>query len=242
MTTTTASAELPSPSETAILGSVHRGSGNRTTRRLLRAGVSAGPVFLVLVVFQMLAVPWFDLTAQPISALNLGDLGWLQKANWIVTGLLVVLSSIGLRRVLRPGPASARGTWLICVFGVGLAGAGIFDVDPGGGAPAGAPAEFPTEYSWHMAAHNLSSMLAFGALTIAMLVFVRRFRRAGRRGWAVYSVLTGLVSITMFLWPDTAGVSLRLAFASVLMFAWLAAVCVLLLRESRGRIGHATAA
>ncbi|MEK8104896.1 DUF998 domain-containing protein [Micromonospora sp. M12] len=48
----------------------------------------------------------FDLRRHALSALTLGDLGWLQFLAFVVTGLLAVAFAVGLWRVLRPvGPA-----------------------------------------------------------------------------------------------------------------------------------------
>jgi hypothetical protein len=51
--------------------------------------------------------------------LSLGDLGWIQIANFVVTGALFVACAVGLRRVLHPGRA---GTW-----GPRLVGASALD-------------------------------------------------------------------------------------------------------------------
>ena len=42
------------------------------------------------------------LSPHPLSLLSLGDLGWIQIANFVVTGLLVTACAIGMRRVLHP--------------------------------------------------------------------------------------------------------------------------------------------
>jgi hypothetical protein len=78
------------------------------TVRLLTAGIVAGPLFLVLWALQAFTRDGFDPGRHPISLLSLGDLGWIQIANFVVTGALFVACAVGLRRVLRRGrrPAS----------------------------------------------------------------------------------------------------------------------------------------
>ena len=73
------------------------------TRALLTCGLLAGPLFILLIVIQALTRPGFDLRRHPASMLSLGDLGWIQIANFMVSGLLIVAFAVGLRRVLYPG-------------------------------------------------------------------------------------------------------------------------------------------
>ena len=69
-----------------------------TTRRLLACGIVAGPLFLVVALIQAFTRDGFDLSRHPISLLSLGELGWIQIANFIVTGGLYVACAVGLRR------------------------------------------------------------------------------------------------------------------------------------------------
>jgi hypothetical protein len=47
------------------------------------------------------------------ASLKLGDLGWTQRANFLVTGDLTLASAVGLRRALRPLGGSTRGPLLV---------------------------------------------------------------------------------------------------------------------------------
>jgi hypothetical protein len=78
-------------------------STTRRTRALLACGVVAGPLFLVVALLQALTRDGFDLGRHPLSLLSLGELGWIQIANFVVAGLLSVASAVGMRRVLHPG-------------------------------------------------------------------------------------------------------------------------------------------
>ena len=107
------------------------------TARLLACGVVAGPLFLAVLMIQAFTREGFDLSRHPLSLLSLGDLGWIQIANFVVTGALFVACAIGMRRVLRPGRS---GTWaprLVGAFGVGLIVAGVFTTDAGCRLPTG---------------------------------------------------------------------------------------------------------
>ncbi len=200
------------------------------TARLLACGVVAGPLFLAVLMIQAFTRDGFDLSRHPISLLSLGDLGWIQIANFVVTGALFVACAIGMRRVLRPGRS---GTWaprLVGAFGVGLIVAGVFTTDPGAGFPPGAPAGAPEQISWHGILHEVGSGLAFLGMIVGCLVFARRFAALKRRGWVAACVATAAAVLVLASWPDTDGVSVRLVIASAILFGFVAATAARLMR------------
>jgi hypothetical membrane protein len=192
------------------------------TVRLLQAGVVAGPLFLGLGLLQAYTVDGFDLRRHPLSLLSVGEHGWIQILNFVVTGVLVVACAIGLRRVLRPGRGGTWGPWLVGVYGGGLVVAGVFTADPGLGFPAGAPAGAPPELSVHAILHGVGAALAFNGMAIACLVFARRFAALRRRGWVAASVATAVSAVAVASWPGD-GISVRLVAASAILFAYLIA-------------------
>src|SRR5712692_8815139 len=113
-------------------------------KALLACGLAAGPFYFAVSLAQAWTRPGFDLTRHPLSLLSTGDLGWIQITNFIVSGVLVVAGSVGMRRALRTGRASTWGPLLVGLFGVGLIGAGIFAPDPAAGFPPGTPATTTT--------------------------------------------------------------------------------------------------
>ncbi|GAA4586715.1 DUF998 domain-containing protein [Planotetraspora phitsanulokensis] len=209
-----------------------RSQASGTTRALLACGVAAGPVYVGVVAAQVLTRDGFDLSRHPISLLSLGSLGWVQMADFVVAGLLSLAFAVGLRRVLHPGPA---GTWappLVGVYGIGLVAGGVFVTDPALGFPPGAPSGMPDHLSWHAMVHAVAPPVAFTALVAAGFVFVRRFALLGRRGWAAYSAMTAGTALVLSIWPGQDGLSVRLAVAIVIAFAWTTAVAALLMREA----------
>jgi Protein of unknown function (DUF998) len=99
------------------------GSSATTTkqaRALLACGVVAGPLFLAAGLIQAFTREGFDLRRHPLSLLSLGELGWIQIANFVVTGLLCVACAVGMGRVLGPGRGGTWGPLLVGAFGVGL--------------------------------------------------------------------------------------------------------------------------
>src|SRR5579864_2811556 len=120
----------------------------RVTRSLLGYGVLAGPLYVAVAIGQSLTRPGFDLTRDDASLLSNGSLGWIQIANFAVTGLMVIACAVGIHRALDGG----RGTWgarALAVYGVGLILAGVFVADPMNGFPAGAPVGRPESISGH---------------------------------------------------------------------------------------------
>src|SRR5258706_15900572 len=108
-----------------------------TTRRLLRCGMLAGPLYLALGVGQGLVRDGFDFARHPLSVLARGPGAWVQTANFILTGLLVIAAAAGFPRALRP-PARAA-SWFLGAFGVGMLVAAAFPADPMDGFPIGPP-------------------------------------------------------------------------------------------------------
>ena len=127
----------------------------RQTTRLLAGGIVAGPLFLAAWLIQAFTREGFDPTRHPLSLLSLGELGWIQIANFVVTGVLCVACAIGMWRVLHPGRSSTWGPLLVGGLGIGLILAGIFTTDPGAGFPLGRRRERPSR-SAGMASSTMS--------------------------------------------------------------------------------------
>jgi hypothetical membrane protein len=208
------------------------------TKALLVCGAIAGPLFVVGFLFEGATRANYDPLRHPVSSLALGDYGWVQSANFVVTGLLTLALSVGLQRALRLGKGSTWGPLLIGVWAIGLLGAGVFVTDPVSGYPPGAPDRLSSN-SWHGALHDLFSLLGFVALAAACFVFGRRFAGRGKRGWALYSAVSGGVFAVLFVLSsagfaqveglvDLAGLLQRVAVA--VGFGWLTLLAVHLLR------------
>jgi hypothetical membrane protein len=205
------------------------------TRVLLRCGVVAGPLFLAVVFAQALTRDRFDLSRHPISLLSLGELGWIQIANFVVTGALYVACAVGMRRVLHPGRGGTWGPLLVGGLGVGLILAGVFVADAGAGFPPGAPAGAPERLSWHGFGHTVGFVVANLGMVVGCLVFARRFAALNQWGWVAACVATVVAVSVLVLWPDTDGVSVRLVVASAILFGFVAAVAAHLMHSGRER-------
>ena len=201
----------------------------RFTTALLVCGVLAGPLFVIVIAAQALTRDGFDPSRHPISALSLGDRGWIQITDFVLVGALSVAFAVGLRRVLRP--AATWGPLLTAVYGAGLIVTGVFVGDPGLGFPPGTDPRIP-ELSWHAAVHAAAPPVAFGALIGVCAVFTRRFREGGRRGWAWYSAGTGVTALALQLWPGAGG-TVRAAVAVLITSAWMTAIAIDATTEQR---------
>lgn len=204
---------------------------------LLIAGAAAGPLFAALVAAQALTRDGFSLAHQPLSLLSLGEHGWVQIANFITTGTLMVAFAWGMRRVLSAGPGRTWAPLLAGVFGTGLVLGGLFLPDPALGYPPGTPDAIPSELTWHGTVHAVAPPLAFTALVACCLVLMRRFIASRRLGWAAYSAVTAVSALLLSAWPSQDGASIRLFVAALAGFAWTTSVALDLRREVRASLG-----
>lgn len=158
------------------------------TRRLLRCGVAAGPVFATVFLAEGAARPGYRPLRHPVSTLALGPRGWVQTANFAVCATALLGTAVGLAGADGAGRATES---LIGAAGLGLIASAAFPSDPTSGYPPGTPgaADPPTPAG---IAHALSAVPVFCGLSAAALVTARRSWRAGQRGFAAYSLGTGI--------------------------------------------------
>jgi Protein of unknown function (DUF998) len=204
-----------------------------STRWLLSGGVIGPALLVVLCVIEGAIRPDYDPMRVFVSQLSLGDQGWLQIANFVVSGLLIVAFAVGLRRVVPSGRASRWGPILLGLVGLGLIVSGVFVTDPALGYPPGTPPGLTQNPSWHGSLHLLGALFVFGGLSITSFVFARRFQAQTDRRWARYSVATGIGMLAVFVAAnlgasgvaglgDIAGALQRVAI--LIGFGWIAAL------------------
>jgi hypothetical protein len=202
-------------------------------------GAVAGPLFTIVAVLQAFTRAGFDLTRQQLSLLSNGDLGWIQIANFLVTGLLFVAAAVGMARVLQSGAASTWGPRLIGVFGLGLIAAAAFRADAAFGFPPGTPAGPPATISWHGGLHLAAASLGFLALIVACFAFGRRFAQQGRGLWAAWSFATGALFLIAIgangAMAGQAAANVGFTVMALLAFLWASAVALDLRSEPSAR-------
>ena len=159
-------------------------------RPLLLAGAAAGPLFVAAVLAQAYVRPGFDPARHPLSSLALGDLGWLQIANFLIYCGLTLTGAVGLQRALGRSRGATWGPRLIALSGVGFIVAGIFPADPINGFPAGTD----DVVTWHGAVHSAAGAALAGiAGLVAYGVFARRFAADREWRWVVWTTVTPIL-------------------------------------------------
>ena len=94
--------------------------------RLLLAGGVVGPILFILVLLLEGAIrPGYNAWHMVGSLLELSAWGWMQRANFIVCGVLLLCFALGLRGIFRSGIGSLWGPLLLAIFGLGLIVAGF---------------------------------------------------------------------------------------------------------------------
>jgi hypothetical protein len=156
-------------------------------RGLLRCGMWAGPVFAATFLAEGAVRDGYRPLRHPVSSLSLGPGGWIQTANFAVTGALCLVGAAGLHLAgSRTEPA------MVAAAGAGLIGSAAFRTDPVGGYPPGTP-DMPAVSSRTGTAHNLAAVPVFFGLPAAAACYGWQSWRAGQPpGFAIYCAATAI--------------------------------------------------
>jgi hypothetical membrane protein len=200
----------------------------------LSAGIAGPVLFTAATLAEGLTRPHYNPARQLISELALTSRGWVQIANFLVIGVLLVVFATGLRRTIHSGPATIWGPRWVALAGVAFIAAGVFVTDPSPHYPPGAT----PGTSWHGVLHQIAGPLVFLSLAMTAFVYARRFARP-------YGIAAGILIIALFM---GAGVLVSLSYAGVwssapaglleslsvyIGLAWLVALATHLLRSTR---------
>jgi hypothetical protein len=209
------------------------GRGAAITRPLIFCGVLAGPFYLAVGLSQALLRNGFALARHSLSVLANGPGGWVQTANFVFTGLMVLAAAVGFGRVL--GPKSRALTWFLSGYGVAMIVAAIFPTDPVDGFPPGTPLGNPTSISSSGLVHLIAGALGFTFLAISCFLAARVMWRRNVSSLALFSLLSGIAVVLGFF----GGILLPMGvigiwFAVVVGWAWLAVMSLRLIRLPGG--------
>lgn len=199
--------------------------GRAAPRSLLRYGVIAGPFYLAVGLGQAFLRDGFDFARHPLSVLANGPGGWIQTANFVITGLMVIAAAAGFHRALWP---TARWmSWFLGAFGASMIVAAVFRADPMDGFPLGTPEGPPTSISPSGLVHFAAGALGFVSLAVSCLFAARAMSRRNTRSLARLSLVSGLVILAGFFGgmaiPNSSPV-LGIWIAVVVGWVWLAVV------------------
>jgi hypothetical membrane protein len=226
---------------------VRSNQGDRTGHSALLACGVIGPLlfictFLIEGLVSAVRPAGYSPVRHPVSTFAIGEFGWIQTANFVVTGALLFAFAVGLRPALRRHDGRIWAPVVFGVIAVGLIGAGLFTADPMSGYPPGTPA-LPegAARTTHGTAHDAFSALFFLGLPVACVMTGYRFARSGHRLWASYSIATAVVFLTGFsltaigfaqnpTFVSIGGLLQR--FTLVTGLVWISALAVYLLHRS----------
>lgn len=183
-------------------------------------------VVLTLVQYDfMVELGWHPIRSSDVpwpSGLALGPLGWVQVANFVLFGLMLVAFAVGLHRgVARGGRGSSVGPALLVLAGAAMVLAG-FKTDPDiSGGPQ----------TWHGLIHGLAYLLFVFSLLPSFFFLWWRLRRDPLwRGYGLYTLITGIMYVLLFFRPEPVAFYLFLA----LILVWIEVVAIRLRSVVRG--------
>ena len=207
------------------------------SRYLVGCGVVAGPLYALVALVQALVRPGFDIFHDDVSLLSNGALGWIQIANFILTGILVIMFAVGLRTALSGGRGRIWVPVLMTIYGIGLIGAGVLVADPMNGFPIGSSQ--PAGMTMNGMMHAVSGGLGFIGFISCCFVIAGRFREIGKRGGSIFSLVTGVSFLAAFVGiaSGTSSATAVVAFwcALILSWVWIASLAVTVLHMPKAR-------
>jgi hypothetical protein len=178
---------------------------SQLTSKLLTAGYIAGPFFIVVSLVQAFTREGFDWIRHPASLLSLGDLGFIQIANFVITGALFIACAVGLKRIVTDGVGRKWLSRLFALVGIAFILGGVFVADPAFGFPPGTPEGMPKTTSWHSIIHGFAPVIGSLAISAALFIFARRLWKQGRRTASIVTVLVVIVSFLLCALPQING-------------------------------------
>jgi hypothetical protein len=168
---------------------------------LVKAGIVAGPLLMGVALIQAFTRDGFDPIRHPMSLLSLGDLGWIQIANFVISGLLLIGASVGLKHSMK-GPGSVWAPRMILLYGFALIVGGVFTADAGLGFPPGAPLGAPETISAHGMIHAFAPIIGFLAVIVFFGIVARRHFIARRHTLAWLTLAIAVVSFVLANVPN----------------------------------------
>jgi hypothetical protein len=210
---------------------------NTSSSALIKAGIVAGPLLMGVALIQAFSRDGFDPVRHPMSLLSLGNLGWIQIADFVISGLLLIGASVGLKRSMK-GPGSVWAPRMILLYGIALIVGGVFTADAGLGFPPGAPPGAPEKMSAHGMIHAFAPIIGFLAVTVFFGVVGRRHFIAHRPTLAWLTLAIAVVSFVLANLPNVtadweAGVFnfVPLWIGGTLAFCYVSVLLAVLMKE-----------
>ena len=130
----------------------------------------------------------YNPSAQEVSDLTAGPLGWVQQVNFLVFGLLMITFGVGLSQGIRKASPWMVGPALVVWNGIELIVAGLFPRSENAAGRIYDP----------LGVHMMNGMLFFLSIGIVLAVLSLRLARDERwHDLAIYTRVTGLLVFVM---------------------------------------------
>lgn len=153
------------------------------------SGITAPPLMVGLWIVASILRPGYDQFTQRGSELTTGPDSLVMNANFAVTGILIVVFSLGLVRTMRGGTLLKAGLAFLCLCGLAEIAASPFPCDPG----------CPLTGSLSQMIHTGVAVVFYGSVAIFPLFI--GLGLGEDPNWQVYrpySLATGLASVVLF--------------------------------------------
>jgi hypothetical membrane protein len=192
----------------------------RTLLLWLTVGLAGAVLFTITYVIEGATRPHYSAWQQAISALSLGPGGWLQQVNFVVFGACTLCMAFAWRKALKGNVYGILYPLIRGIEAFALIMVGFFSQDPARGYPPGTTLAAPT---LHGEIHIIGAYVIVGAMACGLFVIAGRFARDPQwRGWAAFSVICGVLTLTFMaffgaaqnpqsMFADSAGLFERLA-------------------------------
>jgi hypothetical protein len=164
------------------------------------AGILAPIIFVGVFTIEGILRSGYDPMSMYISALSLGDRGWIQIANFLLLGLLLFVFTFGLSKEFRSAKVSRAGIITLYVISGLFLISGLFVMDP---------AETPTDQlSVSGSIHGIAGGFVFLLMPIIMFIFLRRFSSDSKwqsfRWWTLTLVVIEAFVVIAFIYISEA--------------------------------------
>lgn len=202
------------------------------------AGVIGPSLFVLVFLGEGWLRPGYNPAADYVSALSLGERGWVQLTSFLIVGVCLLLFTAAVARQFQQGAASRAGPILLGSIGAGLLLSGPFMMDPAG-TPSAA-------LSWHGLIHGVLGGIVFVLMPVVCFVYLTRFGsdphwRGLRTATVVLGTITAVADVVFTLATKVPGlVTLTSPWAGLLQrlvlipfMVWVTVFADGLLRRTR---------
>src|SRR5687767_8412372 len=117
------------------------------------AGMVGSLLFVAVFTIEGMLRTGYDPRGMYVSELALGTRGWIQAANFVISGILLLFFARGVASEFREGRASRFGPILLMIVAFSLLVSGFFTMDP-----VTTPRD---QWTWYGILHNIFGAVVF---------------------------------------------------------------------------------